>query len=144
MRPFSYLLDTNTFSYIASGRSPATRAEFKRLSADPDAHLWISVITEAEVRYGMAKKNLSPARRAAIEGLFAHLDIVPWGSDEATVYAEALPKLQAQGIGVSVLDFMIASHAAATGALLVTHDDIFSRVAEITGISATVDWAKDL
>jgi len=138
------MLDTNTFSYIATGRSLASRAEFKRLSGDPDAQLWISVITEAEVRYGMAEKNLSPARRAAIEGLFAHLDILPWGSEEAAVYAEALPKLQAQGIGVSLMDFMIASHAAASGAVLATHDDIFSRLAEITGISATVDWAKDL
>jgi len=141
---FTYLLDTNMFSYIAKGNSPAARAEFRRLAQDPDTQLCISVITEAEVRYGMAKRALSPARRAAIEGLFANLEILPWGSEEAAVYAQAKPALETQGIGVSLMDFLIGVHAAACDAVLVTHDDIFARIAEITGIRATVDWAKDI
>jgi len=72
----TYLLDTNMFSYIVKGNSPAARAEFRRLAQDPDTQLCISVITEAEVRYGMAKRALSPARRDAIEGLFANLEIL--------------------------------------------------------------------
>lgn len=139
-----YLLDTNTLSYIASGRSLASRAEFMRLRKDPEVRFWLSVITEAEVRYGMAKNNLSPRRRAVMEGLFANFDILPWGSKEAAVYAFALPKLQARGIAISILDFMIASHAAAHDAILVTHDGVFSRVQEITGIHSVVDWAIDL
>lgn len=140
----TYLLDTNTFSYIARGNSPAARAEFRRLAQDTDAQLCISVITEAEVRYGMAKRALSPARLAAIEGLFANLEILPWGSEEAAVYARAKPTLEAKGLGVSLMDFLIAVHAAACDAILVTHDDIFARIAQITGIPATVDWATDL
>jgi tRNA(fMet)-specific endonuclease VapC len=141
---FTYLLDTNTFSYIASGKSQAARVEFRRLADDPDAQLCISVFTEAEVRFGMNKRALSPARRAAIEGLLANLEILPWGSEEAAVYAKALPELQAQGIGVSLMDFLIGIHAATTGSVLVTHDKVFSRIAMITGISATVDWAQDV
>lgn len=138
------MLDTNTFSYIVSGKSPAARAEFRRLSAAPDALLCISVMTEAEVRYGMTKRALSPERRAAIEGLFANLEILPWGSEEAAVYAKALPELQAQGIGVSLMDLLIGVHAAASGSVLVTHDKTLSRTAQVVGISATLDWANDV
>ena len=141
---FTYMLDTNTFSYVAKGNSPAARAEFRRLAEDPDAQLCISVITEAEVRYGMEKRAISAARRAAIEGLFAILEILPWGSEEAAVYAKILPVLEAQGIGISLMDLLIGVHAAASGAVLVTHDRNFSRIAEITGIHTTVDWAKDV
>lgn len=140
----TYMLETNIVSYIASGSSQAARTEFRRLTNDPDAHVCISVMTEAEVRYGMEKRTMSPARRAAIEGLFANLEILPWGSEEAAIYARALPELQAQGIGVSLMDFLIGVHAAASNSVLVTHDKNFSRIAEITGIHATVDWAKDL
>ena len=137
----SYLLDTNTFSYIAKGSSPAARAEFQRLAQDPSAILCISVITEAEVRYGMAKRALSPNRRSAIEGLFANLQILPWGSDEAAAYARAKAKLETQGITVAAMDMLIAAQAIAAGAVLVTRDDIFTKVDDL---DATVNWATDL
>jgi tRNA(fMet)-specific endonuclease VapC len=138
---FPYLLDTNTFSYIAKGSSPAARAEFQRLAQDPSAVLFISVITEAEVRYGMAKHSLPQNRRSAIEGLFANLQILPWGSDEAAAYAQAKAKLEAQGITVAVMDMLIAAQAIAAGAVLVTRDNIFAKVNDL---GATVNWATDL
>lgn len=95
-----YILDTNTFSYIASGKSQAARGEFLRLAHTPEAQLCISVFTEAEVRFGMNKRALSQPRRKAIEGVFATLEILPWGSEAAAVYAKALPVLHAAGIGV--------------------------------------------
>ena len=137
----TYLLDTNTFSYIAKGSSPAARAEFQRLAQDPSAVLFISVITEAEVRYGMAKHSLSQNRRSAIEGLFANLQILPWGSDEAAAYARAKAKLEAQGITIAVMDMLIAAQAIAAGAVLVTRDNIFAKVDDL---GATVNWATDL
>lgn len=137
----TYLLDTNMFSYIAKGASPAARAEFLRLSQDRDAILTISVITEAEVRYGMAKHSLSRSRRSAIEGLFAHLQILPWGSDEAAAYADARAKLEARGIAIAAMDLLIAAQAIAAGAVLVTRDKIFAHVDDL---DATVNWATDL
>lgn len=141
---FTYLLDTNTFSYIANGASPAARSELKRLLHDPDADLCISVITEAEVRYGMAKRSLSPSRCAAIEGLFATVTILPWGSEEAEAYATARAAVEKQGITVSMMDLLIASQAVATGATLVTRDAIFQKIGEIADLMATVNWATDI
>jgi len=137
----TYLLDTNMFSYIATGASPAARAEFVKRSQDPDAMLAISVITEAEVRHGMVKHSLSRARRSAIEGLFAHLKILTWGSDEAAAYAEARAALGAHGIVVSAMDLLIAAQAIAAGAVLVSRDKIFARIA---GLKSVRNWAADL
>jgi tRNA(fMet)-specific endonuclease VapC len=140
----TYLLDTNTFSYIAKGISPAARAEFQRLSKDRDAVLCISVITEAEARYGMAKRALSRARCAAMEGLFANVQILPWGSDEALAYAQVRAKLESQGITVSAMDMLIAAQAIAAGAVFVTGDKIFAKVAEVAELGTTVNWATDI
>lgn len=137
----SYLLDTNTFSYIINGASPAARAEFARLAQEPGAVLCISAITEAEVRFGMAKRLLSPARCSAIEKLFACLRILPWGSNEAAAYAQARTTLEAQGIAVADMDMLIASQAIAAGAVLVAADKIF---AKMDGLVTTVNWARDL
>jgi len=141
---FTYLLDTNTFSYIAKGLSQAARSEFQRLSLDEDSAICISAITEAEVRFGMAKHALSRSRRTAIEGLFSNLQILPWGTDEAAAYAQARAALEAKGVTVSVMDMLIAAQAIATGAVLVTADKIFARVGEVTNLAATVNWATDL
>lgn len=138
------MLDTNTFSYIASGKSQNARAEFRRLINTPNTQLCISVLTEAEVRFGMNKRALSQTRRSAIESVFAVLEILPWGSEEAAVYGEALPLLNAAGIGVSLFDLLIGVHAAATKAILVSHDGIFKRIAKLTGITQNIDWAVDL
>jgi len=137
----TYLLDTNMFSYVVSGRSPAARAELRRLAQDRNAIVCISSMTEAEVRYGLAKRTPSPARRAAIEGLLANLEILPWGSAEAAVYALKRAKLEPKGISVSFMDFMIAVHAIAVGAVLVTRDSVFARIEDL---EATVNWATDL
>jgi tRNA(fMet)-specific endonuclease VapC len=140
----TYLLDTNMFSYIAKGVSPAARTEFQRLSKDRDAILCISVVTEAEVRYGMAKRALSRTRCAAIEGLFANVQILPWGSDEAIAYAQMRAKLEAQGFTVSAMDLLIAAQAIAAGAVLVAADKIFGKVAEVADLATTVNWATDI
>ncbi len=136
-----YLLDTNMFSYIAKGNSPAARSEFLRLSEDRDATVSISVITEAEVRYGIAKHALSRKREAAIEGMLANLQIISWGSEEAAAYARTRARLEAKGVTLSALDMLIAAQAVAAGAVLVTRDRVFEYVEDLC---ATVNWATDL
>ena len=140
MTEFTYLLDTNMFSYIARGNSPSARREWLRLSQDREAAVCISVITEAEVRYGLAKHSLSRERADAIEGLLANLQILPWGSEEAAAYARTRARLEGNGVTLSAMDLLIAAQAIASGAVLVTRDKIFEHVSEL---HATVNWATD-
>lgn len=139
-----YLLDTNTFSYIINGTSQAARAQYKRLLGDPDAQICISAITEAEVRHGMERRELGRARKDAIEKLFLTVDILPWGSEEAIVYGKIKATLDRHGLSVAVMDMLIAAHATSIGAVLVTRDAIFTRIAKVADISRTVNWATDV
>lgn len=141
MSESTYLLDTNMFSYIAKGNSPAARREWLRLSQDREAAVCISVITEAELRYGLAKHALSRERADAIEGLLANLQILPWGSEEAAAYARTRVQLEGRGVTLSTMDMLIAAQAIAAGAVLVTRDKIFEHVSDLHG---TVNWAIDL
>jgi tRNA(fMet)-specific endonuclease VapC len=141
MSESSYLLDTNMFSYIAKGNSPAARREWFRLSRDRETAVCISVITEAQVRYGMAKHSLSRERADAMEGLLANLQILPWGSEEAAAYARTRAQLEAKGVTLSAMNMLIAAQAIAAGAILVTRDKIFEQVPDL---QATVNWATGL
>jgi len=140
----TYLLDTDTFRYIANGASQAARTEFQRRSQDRESVICISALTEAEVRFGMAKQGLSRSRRAAIEGLFANLQILSWGTEEAAAYAEARATLEAKGLRVSTMDMLIAAHAIAADAALVSPDKIFAKIGKATDLFALVNWATDL
>lgn len=135
----TYLLDTNTLSYIAKGRSPAARARLQSLHEGDSA--CISSITEGEVRYGLAKRPQAHALREAIEGLLFKFRILPWGSQEAEAYGNLRAKLEAAGTILSELDLLIAAHAIALGAVLVTNDKALARIKDLHG---TVNWASDI
>jgi tRNA(fMet)-specific endonuclease VapC len=135
----TYLLDTNTVSYIAKGKSPAARARLEALGEEEI--VCISSITEAELRYGLAKRPAAHALRAAVEALLFKLRILPWGSKEADAYGGLRAKLEAAGITLSEFDMLIAAHALAVGAVLVTNDKVFLHVEDV---DATVNWASDL
>ena len=133
------MIDTNTVSYIVKGNSPAARARLARLPKDEAA--CISSITEAEIRFRLARKPIPSALRAAMEGFLAKIPILPWGSEEALIYGELRAKQEAAGKPLESMDLLIAAHAISTGARLVTHDAVFRQVEDLP---ATVDWATDL
>jgi tRNA(fMet)-specific endonuclease VapC len=89
----------------------------------------------------MAKRSVSRERRSAIEGLFALLEVLAWGTEEAAAYGRSRAKLEAQGTTVALMDMLIAAQAIAAGAILVTRDRVF---AQVDDLRATVDWATDL
>lgn len=135
----TYLLDTNTVSHIAKGKSPAARVRLEALGDEEIA--CISSITEAELRYGLAKRPSAHALRAAIEALLFKLRILPWGSREAAAYGGLRARLEAAGLTLSELDLQIAAHAVAVGAVLVTNDKAFLHVEDLR---ATANWALDI
>ncbi len=134
-----YMLDTNMVSYIARGRSSAARV---RLLGLKDEHVGcISAITEAEIQYGLAKRPDATALKVLMDGFIASIRILPWGRDEAHAYGLLRASMEASGMALGNMDMMIAAHAIATGAILVTNDKAFSQVKDI---HATVNWATDI
>jgi tRNA(fMet)-specific endonuclease VapC len=133
------MMDTNTVSYIVKGKSPAARAKLASLQDDEIG--CISIITEAELQYGLAKSPNATALRSSLEGFFAKIQILPWAREEALAYGQLRAKQEAAGKILGNLDLLIAAHAIAVGAILVTNDKAFAQVADLPD---TVNWAIDL
>ncbi len=133
------MLDTNTVSYIVRGRSPAARARLYGLKSDEIG--CISVISEAELLYGVSKQAPGAARIAALNILFDKLRILPWGRAEAHVYGDLRAKLERAGKVLGNLDMLIAAHAISTNATLVTGDKAFAQVEDLR---PPVNWAIDV
>lgn len=101
----------------------------------------ISAVIEAELRYELAKRPDATALRAATETFLHSVTILHWGSEEAVVYGRLRAKQEATGQTLDFFDLMIAAHAIASGAILVSSDKVFRQVDELPGL---VDWATDL
>jgi tRNA(fMet)-specific endonuclease VapC len=131
------MLDTNMISYIAKGSSVAARNKLSALTDNEVAS--ISVITEAEIWYGLAKRPNATALSKVMQGLLARLRVLPWGHDEAKSYGDLRAKLEAAGTTLGHMDLLIAAHARAVGATVVTNDNAFKH-ADLP----LVNWATDL
>jgi tRNA(fMet)-specific endonuclease VapC len=130
-----YLLDMNTVSYIIKGRPPRVR---QRLLSIPAEQIATSVITEAELRFGVAKKPEATNIKMAIEEFLRRVAILPWDSEAAHHYAELRATLERTGRPIANLDLMIAAHALAAGATLVTNDTSLRRLRQVR----TQDWTR--
>jgi tRNA(fMet)-specific endonuclease VapC len=114
-----YMLDTDIASYIIKGRPPSVEAKLS--SVDPSL-VCISVITRAELLYGL--KQLAPAHRLHI-GVRRFLKIVrvlSWDTEAADFYADIRHELKTTGQIIGELDMMIAAHSLAAAAILVTNN----------------------
>ncbi len=134
-----FLLDTNTAGYIVSGRSASARSHLRATLAE--GRVAISTITEAEIRFGLELKPGAGRLRAAVDQLFTRIEVRPWDSAAALAYGRLRAGLKSAGTPLSAMDLMIAAHALALGATLVSHDGAFRHV---KGFVTVVDWATDL
>ena len=101
----------------------------------------ISIVTEAEIRYGLAKKPPSLALRTVLDDFLGKIQILPWGSDEAAAYGTLRFRLERAGKILGALDMLIAAHAISANATLVTGDKAFAQVEDLR---PPVNWATDL
>lgn len=113
------MLDTDTASYLIKGKSPAIEA---RLAGVLPSAICISVMTRAELQYGL--KRLPPDHRLhlAVRQFLKIVRILPWDTDAADWYAEIRHQLVSDGRPIGEMDMMIAAHALSASAVLVTNN----------------------
>ena len=120
------LLDTNILSELM--RPTPEKGVEQWLADQPDASVFISAITEAELRYGVA---LLPAgkRRSAlavvIEDMLAEdftSRILPFDSAAAVAFAEIAAARRQTGRPIAQADAQIAAIARSRGAALATRN----------------------
>ncbi len=102
------------------------------------AQMAISVITEAELRFGVARRPEATRLRIAVEEFLLRVDVLSWDSEAARQYANVRAALERTGASMGNLDLMIAAHALATQAILVTNDRAFSRIRQLK----IQDWTE--
>ena len=120
-----YLLDTNIISDLI--RNPQGKAA-KQIAKVGEDRICTSIIVAAELRYGCAR---SGSRRLvdAVEELLGEIDVLPFDVPADAEYGALRARLEATGRQIGGNDLLIAAHAKATGATIVTaNTSEFTRV----------------
>jgi tRNA(fMet)-specific endonuclease VapC len=123
------MLDTDTCSYIMKRSHPLV---LNRLQSVPVDDVCMSVVTKAELLYGV---EVSPRRAhdaAALAAFLPYLDAVALDEDAALHYAEIRANLKRRGTMIGANELFIAAHARALGVTLVTNNTAeFERVPDL-------------
>ncbi|MCS3473002.1 tRNA(fMet)-specific endonuclease VapC [Pseudomonas sp. JUb42] len=127
------MLDTNTVSQLLRGH-PAVVAKVQGIQMSA---LCISAITEAELKYGLAKRPQAHKLRALVEEFLKRVDTLPWDSQAAETYGRVRAEAEAGGKTPGALDLLIAAHGISIEAVIVTSDQAFSFIEDIS----LEDWA---
>jgi tRNA(fMet)-specific endonuclease VapC len=121
-----YMLDTDTCSYVMKRSHPLV---LRRLQAVPVTDVCLSVVTKAELLYGV---EVSPRRSqdgAALAAFLPYVEALDLTSDAALHYAEIRADLKKRGVLIGANDLFIAAHARSLGVTLVTNNTTeFERV----------------
>lgn len=121
-----YLLDTNICIYLIKNSPSSVINKFRSLKI---GDIGISTITLAELEYGVAKSSHQAKNQEALTQFILPLEILPFGSLAAEYYGELRTDLERLGKPIGSMDMMIAAHALAASAILVTNNEKeFARV----------------
>ena len=122
-----FMLDTDSVSYIVNGRYSSVRARF--VETDP-ARICISVISRAELIFGL--KRLPPEHRlhADVMQFFEGTAVLAWDEWAADIHADLRHRLRSVGRLIGEMDTTIAAQAIALDAVLVANNTChFGRIA---------------
>ena len=119
------MLDTNIISDLI--RNPQGKAA-KRIAKVGEDNICTSIIVAAELRYGCAKSG-SDRLLKVVEDLLGEIDVLPLEIPADSEYGSIRAELEAARRPIGGNDLLIAAHAYAAGATIVTANaDEFKRV----------------
>lgn len=127
-----YLLDTNVVTAFLKGHPRVD----EKMKSTPASALGVSVITEAELLFGLAKKPGAIALHRLVLEFLDRVEAFPWRSQEAQRHAVLRAELESRGIVIGPLDLLIAVQALEMGATLVTGDKALLQIDALT----VEDW----
>jgi tRNA(fMet)-specific endonuclease VapC len=124
-----YMLDTDTCSYVMKRSNEKI---LKRLKHVPVTDVCMSVITKAELLFGI---ELSPRRaqdELALNAFLGYVQVLDFPDEAASHYARIRADLKKRGTMIGANDLLIAAHARSQGLTLVTNNAReFGRVAHL-------------
>ncbi|MDI3547154.1 MAG: tRNA(fMet)-specific endonuclease VapC [Halanaerobiales bacterium] len=125
-----YMLDTNICIYIIKEKPKQVLNKFQMLNI---GDVCISVITLAELEYGVEKSSYPERNRLALSGFLASIEILPFSEKAASEYGKIRANLEKQGKIIGAYDLMIGAHALCENLILVTNNvREFSRIPNLS------------
>lgn len=130
------MLDTNTCIALIKRRPVHVLQKFDEYVV---GDIGISVITLAELRYGVSKSQHQSKNQIALDEFILPLEIAAWDESATQRYGELRSTLEKLGTPIGALDTLIAAHALSLGVTLVTNTTReFKRVVGLN----VVDWIE--
>jgi tRNA(fMet)-specific endonuclease VapC len=120
----AWLLDTNSCIYLLTGNQPDYQHNIlARLDTLPrNERPLISSVVLSELQYGVRKSRWRKANQALLDVFLLDFDVSDYGASAAVCYGELRTGLEKRGQPIGPMDMMIAAHALALDATLVTHN----------------------
>ena len=126
-----YLLDTNIISALMKDRTGAINANVRAWAQRlPDCRLVTSVVVQYELLFGLARHGTSRLQ-TAYDIQMNKLPVLPLDAAVGPHYARLRAHLEKAGTPIGANDTLIAAHALALGATLITADAEFCRVPDL-------------
>ncbi|WP_288788850.1 type II toxin-antitoxin system VapC family toxin [uncultured Enterobacter sp.] len=126
-----HMLDTNIVSHLVR-QHPEVVNRYSQITPEK---MCISSVTEAELLYGVAKKQNNKLHETIME-ILKTITICAWDSEAAATYGELRAAMEKKGKVMGDLDQLIAAHAISRGTTIVTNDHAFGMVQDLT----VEDW----
>jgi tRNA(fMet)-specific endonuclease VapC len=102
------MLDTDVCSYIMKRSHPAL---LRRLEETPVSDVCISVITKAELLYGVEVSPKPRQDHAALDAFLRYVEVLDFPDAASLDYAQIRADLKAKGAMIGASDLFIAAHA---------------------------------
>ncbi|MBF0277545.1 MAG: type II toxin-antitoxin system VapC family toxin [SAR324 cluster bacterium] len=136
MKKLLYMLDTNMVSFLIKGEHIVIKDYLRNVAMSA---VCISVITEAELLRGLAKKPSAKNLQTAVKEFLIRVEILPWDSGAAQAYADLRTICEKEGKSLGAMDMLIAAHSVAVDAILITNDQAFYKLKNHLTLQ---DWTK--
>ncbi len=120
MAETQFMLDTDTCIFILRRSSPLL---LSRIQAVPLQQQVISVVTYAELLFGVQQSSRKKESKIAVDALIRHLKVLEWPIEAAEHYAEIRSHLKLKGQLIGANDLLIAAHARSIGTVMVTNNE---------------------
>jgi tRNA(fMet)-specific endonuclease VapC len=114
-----FMLDTDTCSYIMKRSHPSV---LKRLQSVRVGDVCMSVVTKAELLYGVEVSPRHNQDAASLAAFLPYVEALDLTNDTAIHYAEIRADLKKRRTMIGANDLFIAAHARALGLTLVTNN----------------------
>ncbi|GGJ00712.1 ribonuclease VapC [Alicyclobacillus cellulosilyticus] len=114
-----YMLDTNICIYLIKQKSDTLLQKLRTFRL---GEIGVSVVTVAELQYGVAKSLHRERNLAALQAFLLPFEVVDFNMDAAMIYGQIRADLEKEGHPIGPLDTLIAAHALSLDVPVVTNN----------------------